>query len=52
VHLDSVYADCGQTVGRGEVIGTVGQTGSSSFPHLHFEVRRSGFNFNPLDWLP
>lgn len=52
VHLGRVYVDCGQAVGRGEVIGTVGQSGSSSFPHLHFEVRRDGFNFNPLDWLP
>jgi len=51
-HLDDVSAECGQTVRRGEVIGTVGQTGQSNFPHLHFEVSRNGYNFDPLNWLP
>jgi len=51
-HLDAVSAGCGQTVARGETIGTIGQTGQSNFPHLHFEVRRNGYNFNPADWLP
>lgn len=50
-HLDAVSVACGQAVGRGAAIGTAGQTGASSFPHLHFEVRRGAYGFDPLRWL-
>lgn len=51
-HLDSVAVQCGQSVGRGAVIGAVGQTGASSFEHLHFELRRGDYNYDPLTRLP
>jgi murein DD-endopeptidase MepM/ murein hydrolase activator NlpD len=38
-HLNSVTVGCGQTVSRGTQIGTIGSTGNSSGPHLHFEMR-------------
>ena len=50
-HLSSVSVQCGQTVGQGHVIGAVGQTGASSFEHLHFEVRQGDYNYDPLKWL-
>ncbi len=51
-HLSAVYVGCGQNISRGAEIGTVGQTGASNFPHLHFAVSYHGFNFDPLTWLP
>ncbi len=51
-HLDDVSVRCGEVVNRGTLIGTIGQTGASSFPHLHFEFRRNGYNYNPLNLLP
>ncbi|MCU0499665.1 MAG: M23 family metallopeptidase [Anaerolineae bacterium] len=46
-HLNSVNVSCGQTVGTGQIIGTVGNTGNSSGPHLHFEIMYNGIRGNP-----
>lgn len=51
-HMDVVSVTCGQFVSRGAVIGTVGQTGSSSFPHVHFELRYQGLAYDATAWLP
>jgi LysM repeat protein len=42
----------GDWVEQGQVIGTVGSTGRSSAPHLHFEIRLDGRKYNPAFWLP
>ncbi|GAB4196316.1 MAG: hypothetical protein OHK0013_03390 [Sandaracinaceae bacterium] len=46
-HLDSQAVRVGQRVAQGQRIGAVGNTGGSSGPHLHFEVRRSGVDVRP-----
>lgn len=38
-HLSAVYINEGDTVGRGDNIGALGNTGKSTGPHLHFEIR-------------
>jgi hypothetical protein len=41
-HLDSVLVTVGQVVQAGTQLGTVGETGNASGPHLHFEERLGG----------
>jgi murein DD-endopeptidase MepM/ murein hydrolase activator NlpD len=41
----------GDRVRVGDVVGTVGSTGVTTAPHLHFELRIDGRAINPLPWL-
>lgn len=50
-HLDSVAVVYGQAVTEGQIIGYSGNTGNSTGPHLHYEVRLNGNRVNPLNWL-
>jgi len=51
-HLDSFLKYCGDNVNQGEQIGTLGSTGNSSGPHLHFELRSETYGaVNPHDFL-
>ena len=50
-HLATIAVSPGQFVGVGQRIGTVGSTGRSSGPHLHFELRLRGANIDPLSAL-
>ena len=48
-HLDGVSVAEGQMVERGQTIGTVGTTGRSTGPHLHFAVQLGRARINPPD---
>lgn len=51
-HLNGISVGCGQSVGQGDLIGTIGSTGRSSGSHLHFEIRAISSWVNPWDVLP
>lgn len=50
-HLDRIDVSLGQRLSRGDLVGTVGSTGQSTGPHLHFEVRQGGKPINPEPFL-
>jgi murein DD-endopeptidase MepM/ murein hydrolase activator NlpD len=50
-HCDRILVSRGQKVARGEVIATVGDTGHSTGPHLHYEVIREGRHHNPTHFI-
>ena len=51
-HLSQVSQYCGAKVRSGQIIGLSGNSGNSTGPHLHFEVRVPGGYLNPLKVLP
>ncbi len=51
-HMSRVDVNAGDQVSPGQEIGSMGSTGRSTGPHLHFEVRYLGTPQNPLDFLP
>jgi murein DD-endopeptidase MepM/ murein hydrolase activator NlpD len=50
-HLDTILVAEGDVVAQGQVLGTVGTSGNSTGPHLHFELRDFGRLTNPLEYL-
>lgn len=51
-HLSEFWVAPGQWVNAGDLIGASGNTGYSTGPHLHFEVRKNGVYQDPLGYLP
>ena len=51
-HQSSFAVSQGDSVSQGDVIGYSGNTGSSTGPHLHFEVRVNGEAVDPMGYLP
>ena len=50
-HMSHILVSKGQKITQGEKLGEVGNTGFSTGPHLHFEVRIDGKPVNPANYL-
>jgi len=50
-HMSRIKARVGQKVTRGELIGYVGSTGTSTAPHVHYEVMKGNNKVNPINYF-
>ncbi|MDH3212341.1 MAG: M23 family metallopeptidase [Myxococcales bacterium] len=50
-HTDEIFVKRGQAVERGQVIASLGNTGRSTGPHLHYGVEVAGKTVNPLNYI-
>jgi murein DD-endopeptidase MepM/ murein hydrolase activator NlpD len=50
-HMNDFSVKVGQKIKRGDQIGTVGNTGSSTAPHVHYEVIKDGKYVNPVNYF-
>lgn len=50
-HQGSIAVSRGDIVGQGQVIGSMGDTGRSTGPHVHFEVLKNGRHRSPMKYL-
>ncbi|MBA3899860.1 MAG: M23 family metallopeptidase [Bacteroidetes bacterium] len=50
-HMSKFNCKVGQNVKRGDIIGYVGSTGTSTAPHLHYEVIKNGQKINPINFF-
>lgn len=50
-HTEDIYVRVGQKVERGVRIASVGSTGRSTGPHLHYQVKANGRTVNPADYI-
>ncbi len=51
-HCQKIKVKPGQKIQAGTIIGTIGSTGMSSGPHLHFEIRINGIAQDPQQFIP
>ena len=50
-HCSEILVTEGSVIRAGELIALVGNTGWSTGPHLHFEIRIDGSSVDPLDYI-
>ncbi|MEK9129853.1 MAG: M23 family metallopeptidase [Patescibacteria group bacterium] len=50
-HMSKIFVNSGEKVEKGQVIGLLGNTGRSTGPHIHFEIRINGKKINPLIYI-
>ena len=50
-HCSQLYVTEGQQVQQGQVIAAVGSTGNSTGPHVHFEVKKGNYRYDPYGWF-
>ena len=50
-HLSETSVEVGQTVAQGDLLGLSGNTGNSTGPHLHFEMRVNDEVVDPLEYV-
>ena len=50
-HMQYLFVKAGETVTEGQILGTVGETGNATGPHLHFEILHKGLRYDPAQAL-
>jgi len=50
-HMEKIFVTKGETVHAGDRIGTLGNTGRSTGPHLHYEIRIRGIAVDPMKFI-
>jgi len=50
-HQSEILVQMGQDIKRGELIGRTGNTGNTTAPHLHYEIRKKGKPQDPLKYI-
>lgn len=51
MHLNSIKVKQGEKVNKGKIIGTLGETGLASGPHLHLSIKINGISVDPLQFV-
>jgi murein DD-endopeptidase MepM/ murein hydrolase activator NlpD len=50
-HLSKIGVKKGQAIAKGDVVGNTGNTGRSTGPHLHYEIRVNGRAIDPMTFI-